>query len=65
MDYSLFIMVMMVEMLEKVEIPPAAAPKEFPPPIFATLSSRKLWEVLYIGVLGQKKSVGERIKQIG
>ena len=28
-------MVMMVEMLEKVEIPPAAAPAEFPPPIFA------------------------------
>jgi hypothetical protein len=34
-DYSLFIMVMMLEMLEKVEIPPVAAPVEFPPPIFA------------------------------
>jgi hypothetical protein len=28
-------MVMMLERLEKVEIPPAAAPVEFPPPIFA------------------------------
>jgi hypothetical protein len=33
-DYSLFIMVMTVEMLEKVEIPPTVAPTEFPPPIF-------------------------------
>ena len=35
MDYSLFVMVMMVETLEKVKIPPAAASVEFPPPIFA------------------------------
>jgi hypothetical protein len=34
-DYSLFIMVMMVETLEKVEIPPAVTLVEFPPPIFA------------------------------
>jgi hypothetical protein len=31
--YSLFIVVMMVEMLEK-EIPPAVAPEEFPPQLF-------------------------------
>jgi hypothetical protein len=29
-DYSLFIMVMIAEMLEKVEIPPTVAPVEFP-----------------------------------
>jgi hypothetical protein len=28
-------MVMMMKMLEKVEIPPAMIPVEFPPPIFA------------------------------
>jgi hypothetical protein len=38
-DYSLFIMVMMVDMLEKVEIPPAAAPAEFPPPFFTGSTS--------------------------
>jgi hypothetical protein len=32
-DYSLFIMVMMVETLEKVEIPPAVTPVEFHPTI--------------------------------
>jgi hypothetical protein len=32
-------MVMMRKMLEKVEIPPAAAPTEFPPPIFAAAAS--------------------------
>jgi hypothetical protein len=34
MDYSLFIMVMTMEMLEKVEIPPTVASAEFSPPIF-------------------------------
>jgi hypothetical protein len=29
-DYSLFIMLMLVETLEKVEIPPAAASAKFP-----------------------------------
>jgi hypothetical protein len=43
-DYSLFIMVMMVEMLEKVEIPPPAPPAEFPPPIFdGTASILVFW----------------------
>jgi hypothetical protein len=31
-------MVMMMKMLEKVEIPPVAAPAEFPPPIFVGFS---------------------------
>jgi hypothetical protein len=38
-DYSLFIKVMTVEIFEKVEIPPAAAPAEFLPPIFAASCS--------------------------
>ena len=38
-DYSLFIMVMMVEMLGKIEISLAVAPAEFPPPIFDGSSS--------------------------
>jgi hypothetical protein len=38
-DYSLFIMVMMVETLEKVEIPTAEAPVEFLPSIFAISGS--------------------------
>jgi hypothetical protein len=37
-DYSLFIMVMMVKTLKKMEIPPVAAPAEFPPPIFVGFS---------------------------
>jgi hypothetical protein len=44
-DYSLFIIVMMVQTLEKVEIPPAVAPAEFPPPIFLVFGS-----VLVFGV---------------
>jgi hypothetical protein len=32
-DYSLFIRVLMWKMLDKVEIPLAAAPVEFPPPL--------------------------------
>ena len=32
-DYSPFIMVMMVEMLEKMETTPAAPRRSFPPPI--------------------------------
>jgi hypothetical protein len=34
-DYSLFIMVMMLETLVEMEIPPEATPAEFPPPILA------------------------------
>jgi hypothetical protein len=76
-EYSLFIMLMMVETLAKVEIPPTVAPVEFTPPIFAVLvlfqslcvsvalSSRKHWKVLYIRFfVVQTKSVGERIKRV-
>jgi hypothetical protein len=33
-DYALFIIVMLVYMLERVEIPPVEAPRVFPRPIF-------------------------------
>jgi hypothetical protein len=38
-EYTHFIMVMMVKTLEKVEITPAVAPVEFLPPIFASSGS--------------------------
>ena len=38
-DYSPFIMVMMVEMLEKMETTPAAPRRSFPPPICSSRSS--------------------------
>jgi hypothetical protein len=38
-DYSLFIMVMMMVTLEKIEIPPVAARVEFPPLIFVGYGS--------------------------
>ena len=38
-DYSPFIMVMMVEMLEKMETTPAAPHRSFPPPICSSRSS--------------------------
>lgn len=38
-DYYPLIMVLMRKTLEKVEIPPTAAPAEFPPPIFAIAAS--------------------------
>ena len=38
-DYSPFIMVMMVEMLEKMETTPAAPRRSFPPPICSFRSS--------------------------
>jgi hypothetical protein len=66
-DYSLFIMVMMVGMLENVEISPVVALAEFLPPIFAgsgsvsvALSSRKPWEVIYIGVFRSNKVCGRK-----
>jgi hypothetical protein len=52
-------MVMMMEMLEKVEIPPAAAPAKFPPPIFID-SSFVFWCFNVFAA-----PVGERIKRIG
>jgi hypothetical protein len=42
-DYSLFIMVMIVEMLQKVEIPLV----EFPPPIFAGSRSVLVFRCFY------------------
>ena len=38
-DYSPFIMVTMVEMLEKMETTPAAPRRSFPPPICSSRSS--------------------------
>ena len=74
-DYSPLIMVMMRKTLEKVEIPPTAAPAEFPPPIFAAAASvfvfrcfcgaplqRTLRGHIDSGFLGQNTSVRERIK---
>jgi hypothetical protein len=49
--YFLFIMVMTVEMSEKVEIPPAVAPMEFPPPIFAGSSSILAFRCFYGALL--------------
>jgi hypothetical protein len=76
-EYSLFIMVLMWKILVKVEIPPAATPTEFTPPIFVVASyvlmflslggsllEETLW-VIYIGVLGQTESVGESIRRNG
>jgi hypothetical protein len=66
-------MVIMMKMLEKVEIPLAAAPAGFPlqpsllQPLFlcfgvsAVPSSRKPYRVIYIGDLCQTESVDERI----
>ena len=39
MDYSLLVMVIMMKTLEKVEIPPAVIPAEFPLPIFTAAAS--------------------------
>jgi hypothetical protein len=66
-------MVMMRKTLEKVEIPPAATPAEFPPPIFAAaasvfvfrssavVSSRELFGAIYIVIFRLKYIGGEKI----
>jgi hypothetical protein len=50
-DYSLLVMVIMMQMLEKVEIPPVVIPAEFPPPIFAATSLSFFVPFLYDALL--------------
>jgi hypothetical protein len=62
-DYSLFMVVMMVLTSERVEKRPGVTPAAFPPPIFAGIASISVFHVsppphfaiveegLYIGVL--------------
>jgi hypothetical protein len=44
-DYSLFMVVMMVLTLERVEKQPGATPAAFPPPIFAGTASLYVFHV--------------------
>ena len=54
-DYSPFIMVMMVEMLEKMETTPAAPRRSFPPPI---CNSRSLFRCFCVSAALLPENVG-------
>ena len=51
MDYSRLVMVMMMKTLERVEIPPAVIPAEFPPPIFSAAASVLVFLSFYDALL--------------
>ena len=54
-------MVMMVETLEKVEIPPAVAPPEFPAPIFTGSGSVLVFRCFYGALLDETLGGGSYI----
>jgi hypothetical protein len=76
-DYSLFIMVAVLVMLERLEKRPGTAPAAFPPPIFTGIAFVSWLRVfpppphkitsrsLYIGFLGQPRQSEIKTDDIG